>query len=87
MKSIELFRKIGYKRRYNNNSCVIYDLKQKSQHELLPDTILVHKNSKEIEFVTDTVLKYTHLGSFSFVLNKDLLQALNKQIEELENKL
>lgn len=82
MKSIEIFRKNGYKQRHDDNNCVIYDLKEKLEYSLLPDTIIIRKGSKEIEFETDSIEEHTSLGTFSFCLNKELLQAIDKKLEE-----
>lgn len=84
MSSTKLFRKIGYKQRCNNNSCIIYDLKERAKDSLLPDSIIIRKNNKEVEFESDYIDEHTFLGTISFLLSRELLQAINKKIEELE---
>lgn len=84
MKSIELFNKNGYKQRYNDKHCVIYDLEKENNKGVLPSSILIEKPSKEIQLVTDDIEKYTNLGTFTFVLNKELLEAINSTIKEIE---
>lgn len=82
MESINLFRKIGYKQRYNDNHCVIYDLKEKDRE--LPTTIIIKKGNYHIELLTDDIEEYTRLGTFSFGLTQELLEAVNLKIQELK---
>lgn len=84
MESIELFKKCGYKIRYDDNSCVIYDLKEKHSQYYLPETIIIRKSNFSIEFTTENIETYTNLGEFSFEVNSELFVALNKKIEELK---
>lgn len=77
MNSTKLFRKIGYRQRTNNNSYIIYDLKNQTQYTL-PDSIIIHKFTKEIEFESDYIEERTFLGTISFSLSKYLLEALNE---------
>lgn len=90
MKAIEIFKKQGYRQRYNDKNVIIYDLKVKARFNALPDTILFYKgdnNISEVEFATDNLEEYIHTGTFSFNINKEILQGINKQIEEIEGKL
>ncbi len=82
MESIDLFRKIGYKQRYNDNHCVIYDLKEKDS--VLPTTIIIQKSNYDIQLLTDYVEEYTRLGTFTFGLPIELLDAINLKIQELK---
>lgn len=82
MNSSKLFRKIGYRQRTNSNSCIIYDLKNHTEYTL-PDSIIIRKTNKEIEFESDYIKERTFLGTISFSLSKDLLEALNKLIKEI----
>lgn len=79
MKPIEIFRKNGYKQRYRDRHCVIYDLKENSR---LPDTIIIDKNGVNIQLCTENIEEYTHLGEFRFSLTKELLQAIEQTMEE-----
>ena len=57
---------------------------------MLPDTILFSKGIKNVEsvqFITDNPEKYISTGTFCFGLTNEMLQAINKQIEEIEEKL
>ncbi len=90
MKAIEIFRKNGYRQRCNTRGVMIYDLKIKDKFSILPETILFSKGGDSVnavEFLTDNPENYTHLGTTSFCLNSEMLQAINKQIEEIEAKL
>lgn len=90
MKAIEILKKQGYRQRYNDKNIIIYDLKVKARFNALPDTILFYKgdnNISEVEFATDNLEEYTHINTFSFNINKEILQGINKQIEEIEGKL
>lgn len=82
MNSSKLFKKIGYRQRSNNTKCIIYDLKDQTNYSL-PDCIIINKSSKEIEFESDYIKERTFLGTISFSLSKDLLEALNELIEEI----
>jgi len=82
MKAIDIFRKNGYKQRYKDTGCVIYDLKNKEENDILPDTITIQKNGVDIQLCTDSVEKYTSLGTFSFYVTKELLQAILQKMEE-----
>lgn len=84
MESIELFKKCGYKRRYDDNAVVIYDLKEKHSQYYLPETIIIRKSNFSIEFTTENIKEYTNLGEFSFEVNNELFMAINKKIEELK---
>ena len=90
MRAIEVFRKNGYKQRCNTRDVMIYDLKVKDRYATLPETILFSKcgkSVKEIQFLTDNPENYTSLGTTCFYLDSEMLQAINKQIEEIEEKL
>lgn len=82
MKLIEIFRKNGYKQRYRDGHCVIYDLKEKDKYNTLPDTIIIDKNGVNIQLCTENIEEYTHLGEFRFSLTKELLQAIERMMEE-----
>lgn len=82
MNAIEIFRKNGYKQKYRNNRCVIYDLKNKDEYDTLPDTIVIEKGGVNVQLCTDSIEKYTRLGTFSFYLTKELLQAIQQKMEE-----
>ena len=82
MKPIDIFRKNGYRQRYNDNRCVIYDLKNKDENDILPETITIQKSGVDIQLCTDSIEKYTSLGTFSFYLTKELLQAIQQKMEE-----
>lgn len=82
MNSSKLFRKIGYRQRSNNTRCIIYDLKDQTNYSL-PDCIIINKNSKEIEFESDYIKERTFLGTISFSVNRELLQALNELVQEI----
>lgn len=84
MKSIELFRKAGYKQRYNNYRITIYDLKEKEEYSSLPDTIIITKNNNDIELTKNISDFEKRYGDGSIILNKELLQAINKKTEENE---
>lgn len=87
MRAIEIFKKQGYKQRYSDERVIIYDLKVKARFNALPSTILFYKRNNtvsEVEFATDNLEEYTHIGTFSFNINKEILQGINKQIEEIE---
>ena len=90
MRAIETFRKNGYIQRYNSNFAMIYDLKKKEKYSTLPDTILFSKRLKSVErvkFMTDDPEEYISIGTFCFGLTKEMLQAVNMQIEEIEEKI
>lgn len=90
MRAIEVFRKNGYKQRYNSNSVMIYDLREKEKDSVLPKTILFSKGIQtvyRVQFITDNPEEYISSGTFSFELTNEMLQAINKQIEEIEEKL
>lgn len=82
MKPIEIFRKNGYKQRYKDSHCVIYDLRKKDEYNTLPDTIIIKNNGANIQFCTENIEEYTHLGEFGFSLTKELLQAIERKMEE-----
>ena len=87
MRAIEIFRKNGYRQRYNSNNVMIYDLKKKEKYSSLPDTILFSKGIKtvaRIEFITDNPKEYISMGTFCFEFTNEIWQAINKQIEEIE---
>lgn len=84
MESTELFKKCGYKMRYDDNSNVIYDLREKQSQYYLPETIIIRKSNFSIEFTTEDIETYTNLGEFSFEVNSELFVAINKKIEELK---
>ena len=84
MKSSELLKKCGYKKRYNDSHCVIYDLEKNNPSCNLPDTFIIDKGNFGIEFATDYIEEHTHLGTFSFNISNEFLQALNQKIEELK---
>lgn len=90
MRAIEIFRKNGYRQRYNSNNVMIYDLREKKEYSMLPDTILFSKGIKNVEsvkFITDNPEEYISIGTFCFELTDEMLQAINKQIEEIEEKI
>lgn len=82
MKSIEIFRKMGYKQTYNNGWCVIYCLKQKTESRLLPDTIVISKIDYDVDFYIENEEEKCQY-SFHFFLTKELVQAINMKIQEL----
>lgn len=84
MESIELFKKCGYKKRYEDNSCIIYDFKKEQSQYYLPETIIIEKNNFSIELTTENAEKNIHLGAFSFEISNELFIAINKKIEELK---
>lgn len=84
MESTELFKKCGYKMKYDDNSDVIYDLREKQSQYYLPETIIIRKSNFSIEFTTEDIETYTNLGEFSFEVNSELFVAINKKIEELK---
>lgn len=84
MSSIELFRKAGYKQNYNDNRYIIYKLKERTKYSLLPDSVIINKSSKEVKFESDYIDEHTYLGTISFLLSRELLQAISKKIEELD---
>lgn len=83
MKAAELLKKSGYKKRYNDFYCVIYDLIEKQSHYGRPETIIIRKSDFSIEFTTENAEAYTHLGSCSFQISTELMVALNQKIQEL----
>ena len=85
MKAIGLFRENGYKQKYNDDHCVIYELENREEREILPDTIIIRKGSKEVILQSDYIEERTSLGTVTFGLNKELIQAINKKIEEIED--
>lgn len=85
MKSIELFKENGYKQKYNDEYCVIYELEKREEGEILPDAIIIRKGSKEVILQSDYIEDRTSLGTVTFGLNKELIQAINKKIEERED--
>ena len=90
MRAIEIFRKNGYRKRYNSDHVMIYDLREKKEYSTLPDSILFHKGIKNVEhikFITDNPKEYISRDTFCFELSNEMLQAINKQIEEIEEKL
>ena len=90
MKAVYLFKKKGYKKRCESKNSVIYDLVQKENNKILPDTILFSKgldSVSRIEFLTDNPDKYILIGTFSFEFDSDMLIAINTQIKEIEEKL
>ena len=82
MKSIEVFRKMGYKQAYNSGWCVIYCLKQKTESHLLPDTIVISKIDYGVDFYLENEEEKCQY-SFQFFLTKELVQAINMKIQEL----
>lgn len=73
----EMFEELGYK----------YDYIQNKNSE---DTITYHKDNLHIQFnliskliVLQNDTSYIYYGTATFFINKDLLKAINKQIEEL----
>lgn len=89
MRAIETFRKNGYRQRCNDSKVLIYDLRYKEKYNTLPDTILFSKGDKtvnHVEIITDTPEEYISTGTFSFELSNEMLKAINKQIEEIEEK-
>lgn len=89
MKAIDIFRKNGYRQRYNDRNTMIYDLIEKEKDSTLPDTILFSKgikNVSKISFSTDNPEKYIHLGTYSCNITNEILQAISKQIQEIEEK-
>lgn len=86
MKPIEIFRKNGYKQRYRDSYCVIYDLKKKDEYNTLPDTIIIKENGVNIELCTENIEEYTHLGQLSFSLTKELLQSIEQKMGEYNEK-
>ncbi len=90
MRAIEIFKKNGYRQRCNNRNVMIYDLREKKKYSALPDTILFEKgieNVEKVEFITDNPKEYISTGTFCFNLTNVMLQAINKQIDEIEEKL
>lgn len=90
MKAVYLFKRKGYKKRCEDNNILIYDLVEKENNTILPDTILFRKGIESvsrIEFLTDNPDKYIHIGTFSFDFDSDMLIAINTQIKEIEEKL
>lgn len=90
MRAIEIFRKNGYRQIYNSNNVMIYELRKKRKYSKLPDTILFSKgidSVERIEFSTDNPEEYISTGTFCFNLTNEMLQAINKQIEEVEENL
>ena len=56
----------------------------------MPDTILFSKGIEiveRVEFITDNPKEYITVGTFSFDLTNEILLAINKPIEEIEEKL
>lgn len=84
MKSTELFRKAGYRQRYKDSCCVIYDLKEREEFEILPQSIIIKKYTKDVQLFTTHAEDYIHSGIFTFGLNEELLQAITKKLEEFE---
>lgn len=84
MKSAELLKDSGYKKRYNDSNCVIYDLIKKQPHCYLPESIIIRKGDFSIEFTTENAEKYTHLGACSFQIGHEVIIAINEKIEELK---
>ena len=73
----EMFEELGYE----------YDYIQNKNSE---DTITYHKDNLHIQFnliskliVFQNDTSYIYYGIATFFINKDLLKAINKQIEEL----
>ena len=84
MKSIELFRENGYKQKYNDEHCVMYELEKREEREILPDTIIIRKGSKEVLLQSDYIEERSSMGTVTFGLTKGLIQAINKKIEEIK---
>ena len=84
MKSAELLRKCGYRKKYTDNGCIIYELIEKKEYSDLPEEFLIRKCSYEVEFSSDYIDKHTHLGTFYFNIGAELWQAINEKIEELK---
>lgn len=62
----------------------------KKKYNAMPDTILFSKGIEiveRVEFITDNPKEYITVGTFSFDLTNEILLAINKQIEEIEEKL
>ena len=84
MEAAKLLKKCGYRRRHNDGNCVIYELKEKQEYGDMPETFLIRKGNYSVEFFTDYIEKHIHHGTFSFEIDKALLEAINQQIEELK---
>jgi hypothetical protein len=82
MTTHELFLKNGYKQRYRCNNHVIYDLAKKESD--LPETIIICKNG-EVELSSE-VKDNTFLGTFSFNLNEEILEAIGRKIKEMKSE-
>lgn len=80
MTTHELFLKNGYKQRYRCNNHVIYDLIKKESD--LPETIIICKNG-EVELSSE-LKDNTFLGTFSFNLNEEILEAIGRKIKEMK---
>lgn len=90
MRAIEIFRKNGYKQRCNDSRVMIYDLKKSEKYADLPDTILFSKGIKSvdnIEFISNEPEQKMFLGTVSFCMSAEMIQAVHKQIYEIEEKL
>ena len=63
------------------------DLNEKFKDNQLPDTIILRKVGKMIAFEKDYINEHTFLGTFDFSFSKHLLKAIDKKLEEIENKI
>lgn len=71
--------------KWNDEHCVIYEIEKREEGEILPDAIIIRKGSKEVILQSDYIEERTSLGTVTFGLNKELIQAINKKIEEIED--
>lgn len=85
MKTTELLRKCGYRKRCTDGGYVIYDLIEKQEYGDLPDTFSINLYNYTVEFSTE-LEQHAFLGTCYINIDSDLWQAINQKIEELKNK-
>jgi hypothetical protein len=77
MSAKEMFEKLGFKQSFfgsKDNKCIIYDIENETTY------IMFKPSTKEIKFCCSFKNK---VDIVNFSMNTKLLQAINKQVEEL----